>query len=137
MQRISGDLARLSAARTASLRSEFAAKIAALSSTLSLAERAAAIERIKSEEAAAMAMLVLEMQREGERQRRASAASLSTRHRMAWSALSQRQRRERAVLAIRTRSPRHLMTATRTPRHAVRKLAVRLSKQISIGPPLQ
>lgn len=130
LQRLAGDFAQLSAARTAAVSSAFAAKMATLSPVLSLAERAAAMDRIKGEEADAMAAVLLDLQREGEQQRRGLAASLTGRHKAARTALAQRQRRERAVLALRMRGPRRSTVVTRTPRLAVR----RLLRSVSLAP---
>lgn len=122
LQRLASDFAQLSAARTAAVSSAFAAKVATLSPTLSLAERAAAMDRIKGEEADAMAAVLLELQREGEQQRRGLAAALTSRHKTARAALTQRQRRERSVLGLRMLGPPRITVVTRKPRLAIRRL---------------
>lgn len=87
-------------AQAQGITAHYAAKIAALSSVLTNAQRAAAIGQLKLEEAAELGRMYIAAAAEGKAQRRAAMVPIRLRHKGERGELSRRQRAERSVLAV-------------------------------------
>lgn len=108
MTALAVELAQQSAKATASkaqaISALCAAKIAAINPALSVSARAAAIARLKDEEAAELAAMFLTETRRADRDRKGNRAAIAARHRGIRHAVQARQRAERMVLAMTSRS---------------------------------
>jgi predicted phage tail protein len=118
--------AQATSAKAQAITGHYADKIAALSKHLTQQERAAAIQQIKLEEAAALTSMYLEAMREDEQQRQSVTGPINARHRSTARTLSRRQRTDSLALSAALESPR-LQSINRAPaRTAVRHIARRI-----------
>ena len=137
MARALAEIAMQSALRSASKRrtlsAHYAAKIAALAPSLSPSERAAAIERLREEENAATQALDIELQRTAAAERTQTTAHLRQHYRSRSAGLHQRQRRQRAALAMMFRRPSSTPRPAAQPRSAIRRVATRVHQRRAGG----
>ena len=108
MSTLAAVLAQQSAKSTASkaqaIGAHCAAKIAAIDPALSVSARAAAVARLKDDEAAELAAMFLGESRRADSDRKGNRAAVAARHRGIRHAVQARQRAERMVLAVTSRS---------------------------------
>jgi hypothetical protein len=120
MTTLAAELARQSAKATAAkaqaVTALYASKIAAIDPALSASARAATVARLKDEEGAELAAMFLSETRNADSDRKAKRAAVAARHRGVRHAVQGRQRGERLVLAVVSRSatkPRGRVSAAR------------------------
>ena len=111
--------AKATAAKAQAITALYASKIAAIDPGLSASARAAAVARLKDEEAAELATMFLSETRNADSDRKAKRAAVSARHRGVRHAVQGRQRGERVVLTVSSRSRSTLSAGTSALRRAV------------------
>jgi hypothetical protein len=125
LQMLASDAAQAMAAKSQAISAHHASRSAALDPSLTPEARAAAIARIRSEEAAELAAMLLEENRRAAALRSSRIASLKAGQRQMSSAQRMRHRRERAAMSVALRNRTHHVGQHRQPLHAVRTLARR------------
>jgi hypothetical protein len=96
--------AKATAAKAQAITALYASKIAAIDPGLSASARAAASARLKDEEAAELATMFLSETRNADSDRKAKRTAVAARHRGIRHAVQGRQRGERVVLSVTSRS---------------------------------
>ncbi len=110
--------AKAAAAKAQAITALYASKIAAIDPALSVSARAAALARLKDEEGAELAAMFLNETRNADSDRKAKRAAVSARHRGVRHAVQGRQRAERMVLSVTSRSRSKLSAGTSSLRRA-------------------
>jgi hypothetical protein len=128
LQQLASDAAQAMAGKSQAISAHHAARSAALDPSLTPEARAAAIARIRSEEAAELAAMLLEENRRAAAMRSSRIASLKVGHRQMSSAQRMRHRRERAAMSVAMRNRTGLVGQHRQPLQAVRTLARRIRR---------
>lgn len=120
LQSLASEAALAMAGKSQAISAHHAAKVAVLDPGLSPDARAAAIARIRSEEAAELASMLLEENRRAGAVRSSRIASLKAGQRQASTAQRTRHRRERASLSVALRGRTHGIGQIRQSRFALR-----------------
>jgi len=128
LQMLASDAAQAMAGKSQAITAHHASRSAALDPSLTPEARAAAIARIRSEEAAELAAMLLEENRRAAALRSSRIASLKAGQRQMSSAQRMRHRRERAAMSVAMRNRTGLVGQHRQPLQAVRTLARRIRR---------
>jgi hypothetical protein len=109
-------------------------RIAAIDPTLSIADRQAAIQRLRAEQEAALARLRHDVGQERRNTLRAALSALSVGHRARKAALSRRQAAERVGLRMASGTSGFIQGPRHIHRPSVRRIAAKLLSRVRPSP---